>query len=162
MTDQIKPEVDDGRTLSLLARIDELKAELAAQEQSHKDILQSVGEEATRQIAELSGEPFKGYVRAIAEDLGGPEANADFDRRILHFLSSNPHATTSEVVSGVGAKAEVIAARLHGLQRDGRVTVITGDGARALGRKSTAKLWEAARWTRERDEALMLSEAATS
>lgn len=53
MTDQIKPEVDDGRTLSLLARIDELKAQLAAQEQSHKDILQAAGEEAARQIADL-------------------------------------------------------------------------------------------------------------
>lgn len=32
----------------------EAKAQVAAQEQSHRDILQSVGEEATRQIAELT------------------------------------------------------------------------------------------------------------
>lgn len=38
----------------LIARIDALKAQVAAQEQSHRDILQSVGEEATRQIAELT------------------------------------------------------------------------------------------------------------
>lgn len=36
----------------LIARIDALKAQVAAQEQSHKDILQAVGEEATRQLAE--------------------------------------------------------------------------------------------------------------
>lgn len=37
----------------LIARIDALKAQVAAQEQSHRDILQSVGEEATRQIEAL-------------------------------------------------------------------------------------------------------------
>lgn len=92
--------------------------------------------------ASPQGEPFRDYVRAIAEDVGIQEVNADLDLKILRFLNSNPNASTSEVVTGAGAKAEVVAARLHALDRAGRIRLTTGPAARALGRKSTAKLWE--------------------
>lgn len=92
--------------------------------------------------ASLAGEPFRGFVRAVAEDIGPQEVNAEADLRILRFLRAHPNASTSEVGVGAGVKAEVARARLHALNRAGRVVLTTGEAARALGRKSTARLWE--------------------
>lgn len=76
----------------LIARIDALKAQVAAQEQSHKDILQSVGEEATRQIAELTKdqEDWRKGVGFISACLGlDTLSTVDLGERALEIRAAN-------------------------------------------------------------------------
>ena len=92
-----------------------------------------------------SGQPFRSFIRAVAQDVNASDAAAEVDLKILSFVEGHPNSSTQEVIDGSGVKAETVPARLHALKDRGTLVLVTGEAAKALGRRSTAKLWRVAK-----------------
>jgi len=88
-----------------------------------------------------SGAGFKGFLRAIGETA---EEAAPARDRVLAWVRDNPWCSTTEVDRGAGIRTGEASRYLSQLEAGGLVRRMTGDEAKARGRKWNAVLWEAA------------------
>ena len=85
-----------------------------------------------------SGQPFRGYLRAVAESAEEDTATRD---AVLAFVRAHPWSSTAEVDRGAKVRTGEAARYLVQLHAAGLVVSVTGDQAKARGRSPNAVLW---------------------